>query len=143
MPLVARRPWAVGAIIVLAAPALLPLLSAAAAWAAPAGEVWAHQLQYVLPRVAGNTLLLLLIVGSATGILGTALAWLVAGYEFPGRSVFAWALLLPLAVPGYVLAVVFAGRSTMPARCRAGCARPSTRACGCHRFVRSAARRWC
>ena len=42
-------------------------------------------------------------------LLGTALAWLVAGHEFPGRSIFAWALLLPLAVPGYVLAVVFAG----------------------------------
>jgi len=99
MPPVARRPWAVGALIVLATPALLPLLSAAAAWASPAGEVWAHQLQYVLPRVAGNTALLLLIVGVATGTLGTALAWLVAGHEFPGRSIFAWALLLPLAVP--------------------------------------------
>ena len=79
MPSVARRPWAVGALIVLATPALLPLLSAAAAWTAPAGEVWAHQLQYVLPRVASNTALLLLIVGASTGILGTALAWLVAG----------------------------------------------------------------
>jgi iron(III) transport system permease protein len=105
----ARRPWAVGALVVLAVPALLPLLSAAMAWAAPAGEVWAHQLQYVLPRVAGNTLVLLLIVGAAAGALGTALAWLVAGHEFPGRAMFAWALLLPLAVPGYVLAVVFAG----------------------------------
>jgi iron(III) transport system permease protein len=105
----ARRPWAVGALVVLAVPALLPLLSAAMAWAAPAGEVWAHQLQYVLPRVTVNTLALLLIVGAATGILGTALAWLVAGHEFPGRAIFAWALLLPLAVPGYVLAVVFAG----------------------------------
>jgi iron(III) transport system permease protein len=105
----ARRPWAVGALVVLAMPALLPLLSAAMAWAAPAGEVWAHQLQYVLPRVAGNTIVLLLVVGVATGVLGTALAWLVAGHEFPGRAIFAWALLLPLAVPGYVLAVVFAG----------------------------------
>ena len=105
----ARRPWAVGALVILAVPALLPLLSAAMAWAAPAGEVWAHQLQFVLPRVAGNTLVLLVIVGVATGVLGTALAWLVAGHEFPGRSIFAWALLLPLAVPGYVLAVVFAG----------------------------------
>jgi iron(III) transport system permease protein len=66
-------------------------------------------LQHVLPRVAWNTALLLLIVGSATAILGTGLAWLVAGHDFPGRSVFTWALLLPLAVPGYVLAVVFAG----------------------------------
>jgi iron(III) transport system permease protein len=104
-----QRFAAVAAVALLAVPALLPLLSVAAAWAVPAGDVWQHQLQHVLPRVAGNTLLLLALVAVVTGVLGTALAWLVAGHEFPGRSIFAWALLLPLAVPGYVLAVVFAG----------------------------------
>jgi iron(III) transport system permease protein len=93
----------------LAVPALLPLLAAGAAWTLPTGEVWAHQLEHVLPRVARNTVLLLVIVGCATALLGTALAWLVAAYEFPGRRLFAWALLLPLAVPAYVLAVVYAG----------------------------------
>jgi iron(III) transport system permease protein len=100
---------AVVAVALLAVPALLPLLSAAVAWTAPAGEVWQHQLAHVLPRVAGNTVLLLALVAVATAVLGTGLAWLVAGHDFPGRGVFAWALLLPLAVPGYVLAVVFAG----------------------------------
>ena len=109
MSFVPRRAAAVVVVGLLAAPALLPLLTAVLAWATPAGEVWQHQLQHVLPRVAWNTMLLLLIVGSATALLGTALAWLVAGHDFPGRSVFTWALLLPLAVPGYVLAVVFAG----------------------------------
>jgi len=109
MSFVPRRAAAVVVVGLLAAPALLPLLTAVVAWATPAGEVWQHQLQHVLPRVAWNTMLLLLIVGSATALLGTALAWLVAGHDFPGRSVFTWALLLPLAVPGYVLAVVFAG----------------------------------
>jgi iron(III) transport system permease protein len=103
------RTAAVVTVSVLATPALLPLLSAAAAWAVPAGDVWQHQLQHVLPRVAGNTLLLLALVAVATALLGTALAWLVAAHEFPGRKILAWALLLPLAVPGYVLAVVFAG----------------------------------
>ena len=105
----ARRRWAAGALVLLAVPALLPLASAAAAWAVPATEVWAHQLRHVLPRVTVNTALLLVLVGSATALLGTALAWLVAAHEFPLRRVFAWALLLPLAVPAYVLAVVFAG----------------------------------
>lgn len=104
-----QRYAAVAAVAFLAAPTMLPLLSAAAAWAVPAGEIWQHQLAHVLPRVAGNTLLLLGLVAVGTGVLGTALAWLVVGHEFPGRSVFAWGLLLPLAVPGYVLAVVFAG----------------------------------
>ncbi|RPH58065.1 MAG: iron ABC transporter permease [Burkholderiales bacterium] len=63
----------------------------------------------MLPRVGLNTALLLGLVAIVTAVLGTGLAWLVAGHEFPGRGVFAWALLLPLAVPGYVLAVVFAG----------------------------------
>lgn len=104
-----HRRLAAVAVLLLALPAMLPLLSAAAAWFTPAGEVWQHQLEHVLPRVAGNTLLLLLGVGLATGVLGTGLAWLVAAHEFPGRGLFSWALLLPLAVPGYVLAVVFAG----------------------------------
>jgi iron(III) transport system permease protein len=104
-----QRFAAVAAVALLAVPAMLPLVSAALAWAAPAGEIWQHQLQHVLPRVTGNTVLLLALVAAVTGVLGTALAWLVAGHEFPGRPVFAWALLLPLAVPGYVLAVVFAG----------------------------------
>lgn len=97
------------AVALLSVPALLPIFSAAAAWLSPATEVWQHQLQHVLPRVAVNTALLLAIVGIATAILGTTLAWLVAAHDFPGRGFFSWALLLPLAVPGYVLAVVFAG----------------------------------
>lgn len=106
---VPQRRAAVAVVALLAVPVLLPLLSAVAAWAVPAGDVWQHQLQHVLPRVAGNTVLLLALVAAATAILGTGLAWLVAGHDFPGRDAFAWALLLPLAVPGYVLAVVFAG----------------------------------
>jgi iron(III) transport system permease protein len=106
---VPQRVAAVAAVTLLAVPAMLPLLSAVAAWAVPAGEVWQHQLQHVLPRVAGNTVLLLACVALLTAVLGTGLAWLVAGHDFPGRGIFAWALLLPLAVPGYVLAVVFAG----------------------------------
>src|SRR5512137_2362553 len=99
MTSVARRRWAAGTLAILAIPALLPLVSAAAAWAVPATDVWAHQLRHVLPRVALNTALLLVLVGTATALLGTALAWLVAAHEFPLRRVFAWALLLPLAVP--------------------------------------------
>jgi iron(III) transport system permease protein len=103
------RPAAVATVVLLALPAMLPQLSALAAWAAPAGDIWQHQLQHVLPRVTLNTIGLLVIVATATALLGTGLGWLVAGHEFPGRNFFSWALLLPLAVPGYVLAVVFAG----------------------------------
>ena len=103
------RPAAVAVVVLLAVPAMLPIAAALGAWTAPAGEVWLHQLRHVLPRVAANTALLLALVGISTAVLGTALAWLVAAHDFPGRRFFRWALLLPLAVPGYVLAVVFAG----------------------------------
>jgi len=90
-------------------PVAVPVLSAFAAWATPAVDVWSHQLQHVLPRAGWNTALLVLLVCAGAGLLGTALAWLVAAHEFPGRRFFGWALLAPLALPGYVMAVVFAG----------------------------------
>ncbi len=106
--------------------------------------MWAHQLEHVLPRVVLNTTLLVALVAGLSALLGASLAWLVAGCEFPGRRWFAWALLLPLAVPGYVLAVVYAGALDY-----AGPLQTALREvfgavdwC-CHRSARSAARRWC
>lgn len=54
-----------------------------------------------------TTLALLLGVGLTTGILGVSFAWLVTGYDFPGRRVFSWLLVLPLAMPAYILGFVF------------------------------------
>jgi iron(III) transport system permease protein len=103
------RHAAAALVLLLAVPVALPVASALAAWANPAIDVWQHQLQHVLPRTSANTLLLVLLVTAGAGLLGTALAWLVAAHEFPGRAFFGWALLAPLAIPGYVLAVVYAG----------------------------------
>ena len=69
-------------------------------------ELWSHLREYVLPRVAWNTLVLVLGVVLVAVALGTALAWLTAACEFPGRAFFSWALLLPMAMPAYVLAFV-------------------------------------
>jgi iron(III) transport system permease protein len=99
----------VALVALLTLPVLLPLGSAVAAWANPAVEIWQHQLQHVLPRAGFNTVALVLMVGAGTAVLGAGLAWLIALHDFPGRTLFSWALLLPLAVPGYVLAVVYAG----------------------------------
>ncbi len=107
-PPTARR-WTAAVVLLLATPALLPLTAAALSWLTPAVDVWEHQLRFLLPRAALQTVVLVLLVTLASTLLGVVLAWLVAAFEFPGRRVFAWALLLPLAVPGYVLAVVFAG----------------------------------
>lgn len=68
---------------------------------------WAHLASYVLPQAMWNTLLLLLGVGVVCAALGTGSAWLVTAYDFPGRSVLTWALLLPLAVPTYIVAFAY------------------------------------
>ncbi|SFF51487.1 iron(III) transport system permease protein [Fontimonas thermophila] len=71
--------------------------------------VWAHLAEHVLPQALVNTAWLLLGVGLGTAVLGTLLAALVALCEFPGRRWLSWALLLPLAMPTYVLAVAAVG----------------------------------
>ena len=72
-------------------------------------EIWQHLWDYVLPRVLGNTLLLMALVGCVVLVVGVPLAWLTAMCDFPGRKFFAWALVLPLAIPAYVLAFVQMG----------------------------------
>jgi iron(III) transport system permease protein len=63
-----------------------------------------HQAGTVLPGYARNSLLLSLAVALGVTVLGAGAAALVCLFEFPGRRLFEWALLLPLAMPAYVLA---------------------------------------
>jgi iron(III) transport system permease protein len=87
----------------------VPLLVVAAAWRHPAGAVWRHLWDTQLAALVVNTLGLAATVGAGTLVLGTLLAWLVVAYRFPGRRVFEWALVLPLAVPPYVIGFAFLG----------------------------------
>jgi len=87
----------------------VPVLVVASSAFWPAGEVWVHLSQTVLPRYVANTLLLLLGVGIGTLVVGVGTAWLVTMYRFPGRALFEWALLLPFAMPAYVLAYTYTG----------------------------------
>jgi len=91
----------------LAISALLPVLSLL--WTAAQGSagLWPHLLAHVLPAAAANTLALLLGVGVCVAAIGCGCAWLVSAYEFPGRRLFDWALLLPLAVPTYIVAFAY------------------------------------
>ena len=72
----------------------------------PSDGIWSHLVSTVLWVYAGNTLWLMLGVGVGTIVIGTSTAWLVTMYRFPGRRTLSWALLLPLAVPSYILAFV-------------------------------------
>lgn len=71
------------------------------------GATWQHLASTVLPEYLGNTLMLCLGVGVGVIVVGVATAWLTVMHEFPGRRFFEWALVLPLAVPAYVLAYVY------------------------------------
>ncbi|WP_265693661.1 ABC transporter permease [Providencia rustigianii] len=65
---------------------------------------WEHLLKYVLPDATFNTLMLLLGVGVLVMVIGAGCAWLVTAFDFPGKRLFSWALLLPLAMPTYIVA---------------------------------------
>jgi iron(III) transport system permease protein len=98
--------WLVGAALV-AALVLAPVAALVRTAAAGSDELWEHLIAYVLPVAARDTALLLAGVGVLTAALGTSLAWLVTAYEFPGRRTLSWALLLPLAVPTYIIAYAY------------------------------------
>lgn len=68
---------------------------------------WGHLMATVLPEYVANSIWLCLGVGVSVAALGTGAAWLVALNDFPGRRVAEWALLLPMAMPAYVLAYVY------------------------------------
>ncbi|WP_084697932.1 ABC transporter permease [Muricoccus aerilatus] len=82
----------------------LPVVALAFAAARGSGDLWPHLIRYVLPEAAVETALLLAGVGAVAVGIGTGTAWLVTTCRFPGRKTFAWALVLPLAMPAYVAA---------------------------------------
>ncbi len=98
--------WSTLAIAALIA---LPILTVAAFVFVPAGEVWRHLAETVLADYVINSVTLMLGVGIGTGVIGVATAWLVTMCRFPGRRWFEWGLLLPLAMPAYIIAYTYTG----------------------------------
>lgn len=70
-------------------------------------ETWSHLAGTVLGDYIMNSLGLCLGVGCGVSLIGVVTAWLTSMHEFPGRRIFEWALVLPLAVPAYVMAYVY------------------------------------
>ncbi|GAA4334027.1 iron ABC transporter permease [Variovorax defluvii] len=93
--------------IAIALGVLAPVLSLG--WLAFGADFshWAHLARHVLPQAALNTAILLLGVGVLVLVIGTGCAWLVTTCDFPGRRVLHWALLLPLAMPTYIVAFAY------------------------------------
>lgn len=102
-----RRPaWTILA-AVLACALVLPVAVVAGGGLTPSVAVWRQLWSTNLPGMLVTTLALMAAVAVGTLVLGGGLAWLVTAYRFPGRSVFAWTLVLPLAMPAYILGFVF------------------------------------
>jgi iron(III) transport system permease protein len=95
--------------LLLAALTLVPLCVVLMSFLDPQPEIWSHLAEFVLPGVLKNTLILMVGVGIGVLLLGVCLAWLTAVCDFPGRRFFSWGLMLPLAMPAYVLAFIQVG----------------------------------
>ena len=98
--------WSVAAFLISLI-ALLPLLAIALIALRPSGDTWPHLIANVLPGALRRTLLLMAGVGSLSLLIGTGTAWLVTMYRFPGRRYLQWLLLLPLAIPTYIVAYTY------------------------------------
>ena len=85
----------------------LPVLVVLGSVFADTGEVWTHLASTVMPQYVANSLWLMLGVSVGVLVIGVGAAWLVSLCRFPGRRLFEWGLLLPLAAPAYLLAYTY------------------------------------
>ena len=93
--------------MLLAACLALPILGVLFSLFSKDAGAWAHIASTILPDLLTTSLILVVVVAIGVTVIGTTTAWLTANYEFPGRSFFEWALILPLAMPAYVMAYAY------------------------------------
>ena len=98
--------WSIAALIISII-AILPVIAIFVLALQSSGDTWPHLIANVLPGALRRTLVLMAGVGLLTLLIGTGTAWLVTMYRFPGRGLFQWLLLLPLAMPTYIIAYCF------------------------------------
>jgi iron(III) transport system permease protein len=96
-----------GLAIAIAVLLALPVVSVVMSLFSGASDAWTHLVATALPRYVANTALLLALVTCGVVSIGVVSAWLVTAYRFPGRDLLEWALLLPLAMPAYVMAYAY------------------------------------
>lgn len=103
----ARLGWLGWASVVTAALVLAPVAAVVFNVFLPSEATWPHLVATVLPEYLWNTLLLLILVAAGVLCFGVSAAWLVSAYRFPGQRALEWALVLPLAMPAYVMAYAY------------------------------------
>ena len=92
---------------VLAGIVLLPIGTIIVLSLSSQQNIWPHLLHTVLPRAIADTSTLMAGVGALSLVLGTGAAWLVTMYRFPGRALLDRLLVLPLAMPTYIVAYCY------------------------------------
>lgn len=92
----------VGAVVIL-----LPILIIFSSIVQEPNENWLHIRQYLLTNYVKNTVLLVVLTGIFTVLLGVTLAWLIAAYDFPLKRFFRWGLMLPLSIPTFIAAYTY------------------------------------
>src|SRR5690554_2408578 len=73
------------------------------------GETWSHIVEYLLPDYIWNSLFLIVFCSLLVLIFGVSSAWLVSRFDFPMRKALEWLLILPLAIPSYIVGYAYAG----------------------------------
>ncbi|MCB1521028.1 MAG: iron ABC transporter permease [Hyphomicrobiaceae bacterium] len=98
--------WIIATGLILAI-TLLPAITIVWLALAPDENIWPHLAQTVLPKSLLQTVLLMVGAGALTLVTGTAAAWLVTMYRFPGRALADRLLVIPLAMPTYIVAYCY------------------------------------
>jgi iron(III) transport system permease protein len=87
----------------------IPVLTIVSFLMQPSGDVWQHLVDTVLADYLFNSVLLMVGVTLGTLSMGVICAWLTSLCQFPGKRLFSWAMLLPLAMPAYIIAYTYTG----------------------------------
>jgi len=87
----------------------VPIATIGISFFMPSDGSLSHLISTVLASYISNSLILAIGVGIGVSFLGLSLSWLIAMYEFPGKKFFEWGLLLPMAIPAYIVAYSYTG----------------------------------
>ena len=86
---------------------IIPLLNIFVELRQPASDVWIHIRTYLLARYLRNTFILIFYVALLSSVLGFFAAYIITRFDFKGRKALSWMLILPLAIPSYIMGYVY------------------------------------
>ena len=88
---------------------IIPIITVLSNIVQPPSQLWGHLSENLLSKYLYNTFIILVSVAFFTVIIGVSCAWLVTNFTFPAKNIFKWLLVMPIAIPTYVSAYIYAG----------------------------------